>query len=106
VQLSDTCDTSSFAIYGQDRSIDSTDLRHIRSAYSTDGTSWTCYVQSDDAPQGGTPSFASASTNCGEGPSHAKSGSVFNHQRSGQVRVVCLLGPHRHLRGLSRVLQR
>jgi hypothetical protein len=55
-----------------------TDLRHIRVAYSTTGTSWTCYVQSNDDSQGDTPSFAAASSDCGEGPSHAKSGSVFN----------------------------
>jgi hypothetical protein len=78
VKLSATCDTSSFAIYGADRTVAETNLRHIRVAYSTDGTSWTCYVQSNDDSQGGTPSFATASDNCDEGPSHAASGSVFN----------------------------
>ena len=78
MKLSSTCDTSSFAIYGADRTVVDTDLRHIRVAYSLDESTWTCYSQSDDASQGGTPSFAIASDNCDEGLSHAASGSVFN----------------------------
>ena len=68
-QLNMVCDASSWTVYGQDRSIASTDLRHIRVAYSLDGLSWTCHTQSDDATQGGTPSMAEASANCNEGPS-------------------------------------
>ena len=78
VRLSGTCDTSSFRVYGRDRDEPDTDLRHIRVAYSTDGSSWTCYTQSDDATQGGTPGMSDASTMCNEGPSHAASGNEFN----------------------------
>ena len=46
-QLNDICDTSKWTVYGEDRSIPSTDLRHIRVAYSMDGESWTCYTQSE-----------------------------------------------------------
>ena len=83
-QLSGTCDTSSWKVYGRNVGDESkpvnqrTDLRHIRVAYSMDGTSWECYTQSDTPTQGGTASLASASTNCNEGPSHAASGAVFN----------------------------
>eukprot|EP01045_Picozoa_sp_COSAG04_P009541 COSAG04_NODE_556_length_12658_cov_3.469862_2_plen_125_part_00 len=47
-------------------------------AYSLDGITWTCYTQSDDDTQGGTPSMVDASADCNEGPSHAASGSTFN----------------------------
>jgi hypothetical protein len=78
VQLSMTCDTSKFKIYGRDRDVPNTDLRHVRGAYSNDGQSWTCYTQSDAETQGGTPSLSDASTNCNEGPSHAPSGAEFS----------------------------
>ena len=78
VQLSMTCDTSKFKVYGRDRDVPSTDLRHVRSAYSTDGQSWTCYTQSDAETQGGTPGLSTASTSCAEGPSHAPSGAEFS----------------------------
>ena len=77
-QLSAVCGTSTWKIYGKDRSIPATDLRHIRVAYSMDGTTWTCYTQSNTPTQGGTPSLATASADCNEGPSHAASGSVFS----------------------------
>ena len=78
VKLSGVCSASSFAVFGADRTVAETDLRHVRVSYSLDGTSWTCYTQSDDATQGGTPSMATASDNCDEGPSHGASGSVYN----------------------------
>ena len=77
-QLSAVCGTSTWKIYGKDRSIPATDLRHIRVAYSMDGATWTCYTQSNTPTQGGTPSLATASADCNEGPSHAASGSVFS----------------------------
>ena len=37
VQLNRPCSSSSFAVYGQDRDVPETALRHIRVAYSMDG---------------------------------------------------------------------
>ena len=53
VKLSGPCFDASFAIYGSDRDEPTTDLRHIRAAWSMDGRTWTCDVQSDDPPDGG-----------------------------------------------------
>ena len=36
-QLNMVCDSSAWTVYGRDRSISATDLRHIRVAYSLDG---------------------------------------------------------------------
>ena len=81
VQLNRVCSSSSFAVYGQDRSIMETALRHIRVAYSLDGSTWTCYTQSDTGTEGGTPPFrgqGDGDRSCSEGPSHAPNGAVFN----------------------------
>ena len=81
VKLSGVCSSSSFAVYGTDRSVDDTDLRHIRVAYSLHGgpDDWACWTQSDTGSQGGTPSFASGSIDCSTyGPSHAPNGAIFN----------------------------
>ena len=75
------CSSSSFAVYGTDRSVDDTDLRHIRVAYSLRGgpDDWACWTQSDTGSMGGTPSFNNPSTDCSTyGPSHAPNGGVFN----------------------------
>ena len=37
-QVNQVCDSSAWTVYGRDRSISATDLRHIRVAYSMDGT--------------------------------------------------------------------
>ena len=42
VKLTQPCATFSFAVYGQDRDVHKTDLRHVRVAYSMDGKAWTC----------------------------------------------------------------
>jgi hypothetical protein len=78
VKLSESCGSSSFAIFGRDRQAAETDLRHIRVAYSPDGSAWTCFVQSGTPSVGGTPGFSAASADCSAGPSHAQSGAVFN----------------------------
>ena len=81
VQLDNICSTSSFAVYGEDRDVVDTALRHVRVAYSLDGQSWTCYTQSDSGTEGGTPAFMGpgrGDTSCSEGPSHAPNGAVFN----------------------------
>jgi hypothetical protein len=78
VKLSAVCGSSSFAVFGRDQEAADTDIRHVRVAYSLDGSSWSCYVQSTTPSVGGTPSFTNPSHSCGEGPSHAQSGAVFN----------------------------
>ena len=81
VKLNRVCQSSSFAVYGADRSVPETDLRHIRVAGSLDGRSWRCYTQSDSGSQGGTPPFrgvGDGDTDCHEGPSHAPNGGIFN----------------------------
>ena len=81
VKLSSVCSSSSFAVYGEDRDVTDTALRHIRTAYSSDGTAWTCYTQTNSGSEGGTPAFrgfGSGDSSCSEGPSHAPNGAVFN----------------------------
>jgi hypothetical protein len=81
VRLSDVCQSSSYAVYGEDRDVPDTALRHVRVAYSLDGRAWTCYTQSDSGSEGGTPAFmpvGSGDADCSEGPSHAPNGAVFN----------------------------
>lgn len=77
VQLSGKCTSSSLRVFGTDQLITSTDLRHVRVAYSLDGHSWTCHTQSSTATQGSTPSLATASASCTRGSSHLPSGAVF-----------------------------
>lgn len=87
VRLSGVCQSSSFAVYGEDRDIPATALRHVRVAYSLDGQAWTCYTQSNSGSEGGTPSFmafGNGDTDCSEGPSHAPNGAIFNIPRPAQ----------------------
>ena len=81
VKLSGVCQSSSFAVHGEDRDYIDTPLRHVRVAYSMDGRSWSCYTQTDSGSQGGSPPFravGAGDTECSAGPSHAPNGAIFN----------------------------
>ena len=71
MRLQTTCPTSAFAVYGRDRDVVETDLRHVRVAYSMDGSSWTCFTQ------GACCGLETPQTTCSEGSIHASSGTVF-----------------------------
>ena len=65
VRLTQRCAASAFAVYG------SAELRGVRVAYGVGGTTWSCYVRTDG------DSSQNAETVCSEGPSPARSGSIF-----------------------------
>merc|ERR1712070_83499 len=72
VKLAQPCTgTVTFKVFGNDKSVPSTDLRHIRAGFSSDGEAWKCSTTGDCC------GFEKTSTGCGFGPLHGKSGMQF-----------------------------
>ena len=62
---------ASFKVYGRDKSYKTTALRHIRTAYSSDGKSWKCYTKGDCC------GMTKASEQCKWGSQHGNNGMTF-----------------------------
>ena len=59
-------------MYGRDRNVSNTDLRHIRTGYALDGKSWKCYTKGDCCR------MTQASTQCKWGAAHGNNGMTFS----------------------------
>jgi len=72
VQLNGVCPKGAkFKVHGKDNQVASTHLRHIRTAYSSNGNNWKCYTK------GNCCGMTSASTSCNAGSQHGNNGMTF-----------------------------
>ena len=73
VKLNEVCKNGAkFNVYGRDRNVPNTDLRHIRTGYSLDGKSWKCYTKGDCC------GMTKASEQCKWGSQHGNNGMTFS----------------------------
>jgi hypothetical protein len=86
VKLTSVCQSSSIRVWGRDRDVPSTDLRHIRVAYSMDGNSWSCYTKGDCC------GMTTSSNQCNYGSVHGNNGMKFDIDSPAQYIAVATWG--------------